>query len=68
MSAMPPIPTELVGQVGTDWSFVTLGGFNDGDTSDMLLRNSTTGGFQVYDISNNNIYGSAFLGTVGMDW
>ena len=57
-----------LGQVGTDWAFVTLGGFNDGDTSDMLLRNSTTGGFQVYDISNNNITGSAFLGNVGLNW
>src|SRR5262245_40467664 len=55
-------------QVGTDWAFVTLGGFFDGDTSDMLLRNSTTGGFQVYDISNNNITSSTFLGTVGLDW
>src|SRR5207302_7676910 len=34
----------------------------------MLLRNSSTGGFQVYDISNNNITNSAFLGTVGLDW
>jgi hypothetical protein len=34
----------------------------------MLLRNSNTGGFQVYDISNNNITGSAFLGNVGLNW
>jgi probable HAF family extracellular repeat protein len=54
-----------LGQTGTDWGFVTLGGFYDGDTSDMLLRNSNTGGFQVYDISNNNITGSALLGNVG---
>jgi probable HAF family extracellular repeat protein len=57
-----------LGPVGTDWVFVTLGGFYDGDTSDMLLRNSTTGGFQVYDIANNNIYGSASLGAAGLDW
>ena len=37
-----------LGQVGTDWGFVTLGGFNGGDTSDMLLRNGRTGGFEVY--------------------
>jgi len=34
----------------------------------MLLRNSSTGGFEVYDISNNNITGAAFLGAVGLDW
>jgi hypothetical protein len=59
-----------LGQVGTDWRFVTLGGFNDGDTSDMLLRNSTSGAFQVYNVApnNNNIAGSASLGTVGLNW
>jgi hypothetical protein len=57
-----------LGQVGTTWGFVTLGGFFGSDTTDMLLRNSSTGGFEVYDISNNNITNAAFLGTVGLDW
>jgi hypothetical protein len=57
-----------LGQVGTDWAFDTLGRFFGGDTTDMLLRNSRTGGFEVYDISNNIIRGAAFLGTVGLDW
>jgi hypothetical protein len=61
-----------LGQVGTDWQFVTLGGFNDSITksftSDMLLRNSTTGAFQVYDISNNKITDSFFFGTVALNW
>jgi hypothetical protein len=58
------------GLVGTDWGFVKLGGFNDGNTSDMLLRNSTSGAFQVHNIApnNNNITGSALLGTVGLEW
>src|SRR5712672_2777210 len=34
----------------------------------MLLRNSGTGGFEVYDISNNLITNAAFLGTIGLDW
>src|SRR5262249_7534512 len=42
--------------------------FNDGDTSDMLLRNATTGAFQSYAIANNNITRSDSLGTVGLDW
>jgi hypothetical protein len=57
-----------LGQVGTDWKFVGLGGFNGTDTTDMLLRSASTGGFEVYDISNNNITGASFLGNVGMDW
>ena len=57
-----------LGRVGADWRFVTLGRFNDGDTSDMLLRNPTSGAFQVYDIVNNNITGSASLGAVGLNW
>src|SRR5258708_7387419 len=57
-----------LGQVGTDWKFAGLGGFFGSDTTDMLLRNSSTGGFEVYDISNNLITNAAFLGTVGLDW
>jgi hypothetical protein len=57
-----------LGKVGAPWQFVTLGGFNDGDTSDMLLRNASTGTFQVYDIANNNITGSASLGAVGLNF
>jgi subtilisin family serine protease len=53
-----------LGNVGSDWGFVTLGGFFDGDTADMLLRNSTSGAFQVYNVAPNsiNLTGSASLG------
>src|ERR671930_640792 len=34
----------------------------------MILRNTSTGGLEVYDIANNQITGAAFLGTVGLDW
>src|SRR6202008_971248 len=57
-----------LGQVGTNYQFAGLGGFYGNDTTDMLLRNSNTGGLQVYNISNNQITGSAFMGTVGLDW
>jgi hypothetical protein len=50
-----------LGQVGSNWQYAGVGGFNGNDTTDMLLRN-TTGGFEVYDISNNNITNAAFLG------
>jgi hypothetical protein len=35
--------------------------------TDLLLRNTKTGGLEVYDIANNQIIGAAFLGTVGLD-
>jgi hypothetical protein len=61
-----------LGPVGSDWRFVTLGSFNDSITSsftsDMLLRNSTSGNFQVYNISNNAITNSVSLGAVGLNW
>jgi probable HAF family extracellular repeat protein len=57
-----------LGQVGTDWQFVTLGGFFGSDTTDMLLRNGNTGGVEVYDISNNRLTGANFMGTVGLNW
>jgi hypothetical protein len=34
----------------------------------MLLRDSNTGGLEVYDIDSNQITGAAFIGTVGLDW
>ena len=32
----------------------------------MILRNTNTGGLEVYDINNNQITGAAFMGTVGL--
>ena len=34
----------------------------------MLMRNSNTGGLELYDISNNQITDAHFLGTIGLDW
>jgi hypothetical protein len=36
--------------------------------SDLLLRNVNTGGLEVYNISNNQLTGAAFIGTIGLDW
>jgi hypothetical protein len=50
-------------------SAASVGNFSGvpGET-DLLLRNSKTGGLEVYDINNNQLTGAAFLGTVGLDW
>jgi hypothetical protein len=34
----------------------------------LVLRNDNTGQFQVYNIADNQITGSAPLGTVGTEW
>jgi hypothetical protein len=34
----------------------------------MVLRNTKTGGLEVYDINSNQINGAPFMGTVGLDW
>jgi hypothetical protein len=36
--------------------------------TDLQLRNSKTGGLEVYDISNNQLTGATFIGTIGRDW
>jgi hypothetical protein len=63
-----PTPRSSVRSV-FDWQFSGVGNFsgNHGET-DLLLRNSKTGGLEVYDIANNQLTGAAFIGTVGLDW
>ena len=59
----------FIGTIGLDWQFSGVGNFSGspGET-DLLLRNSNTGGLEVYDISNNQLTTAAFIGTVGLDW
>jgi hypothetical protein len=45
-----------------------FGDFSTRNEGDMLLRNKNTGGLELYDISNNQITGAFFLGTIGLDW
>jgi hypothetical protein len=63
------LPWLIAVTVGVDWQFSGVGNFsgNPGET-DLLLRNSKTGGLEVYDIANNQLTGAAFIGTVGLDW
>src|SRR5262249_60489409 len=35
---------------------------------DMMMRNTNTGAFMIYDISNDQITSSSLLGTVGLEW
>jgi probable HAF family extracellular repeat protein len=62
------IDSHVLGPVGLEWSAPMYGNFGGGANTDMILRNTGTGGMEVYDIKNNQITGAAFLGTVGLDW
>jgi hypothetical protein len=53
-----------LGHVGTDYVFAGLGDFDGSDTTDMLLRSSSTSVFEANDIANKNITGAAPLGQV----
>src|SRR5262249_55752341 len=57
-----------LGTVGLEWEVGGFGNFSSLGETDMILRDSNSGGFQVYDIRNNAITSSAFMGTVGLNW
>jgi hypothetical protein len=66
-----------MGQVGLNWQFFGVGNFSGipgrdfADTpgnTDMMLRDSNTGRFEVYNISNNQITSPFLIGDVGLNW
>ena len=56
------------GTVGLEWQLGGFGNFSSvpGET-DMIVRNTSTGGLEVY-YDNNHSIGAAFMGTVGLEW
>lgn len=59
-----------MGQVGLEWQVSGFGNFSGrpGETGDMLMRNSNTGEFEVYDVSNNQVTFAGSMGQVGLEW
>jgi hypothetical protein len=55
-----------MGMVGLNWQMAGVS--NHGTQSDLVLRDSGTGGLEIYNINNNQITGATFFGTVGLDW
>jgi hypothetical protein len=51
-----------------DWQFAGVAPVSGAGRSDLVLRNTNTGAFEVYDIANNQITAAAPLGSVGLDW
>ena len=62
------LAADQLGVVNTVFQVVDLGGFDGGDTSDILLRNMNNGNFDIGDVANNVITGSVALGRVGLNW
>src|SRR5262249_29155174 len=60
-------PTFL-GTIGLEWQFAGVAPVMGETSSDLVLRNVNTGAFQVYNIANNQLTGSAPLGAVGAAW
>jgi hypothetical protein len=55
--------------VGLDWTVAGFGDFSGNvNETDMLMRNSNTGAFEVFDISNNAITLAGPIGQVGFEW
>ena len=58
-----------MGQVGLEWPVSGFGNFSSraGET-DMLMRDSNTGVFELFDIGNNAITAAVPMGQVGLEW
>jgi hypothetical protein len=57
-----------LGTVGLNWAVAGFGDFNGDGTTDMMLRNASSGEFLLYSISNNSITAASSVGTVGLEW
>ena len=58
-----------MGQVGLEWQVLGFGDFTgNANETDMLMQNTNTGAFEVYDIRNNQIVSAASMGQVGLQW
>jgi hypothetical protein len=64
----PAVASPDLGNVGLDWQYAGIAPVHAPGASDLVLRNVNTGAFQVYNIANNQLIGSAPLGQVGSDW
>jgi hypothetical protein len=51
------------------WTVAGFGDFSgNANETDMLMQNSSTGAFEIFDISHNAITSAASMGQVGLQW
>ena len=68
-STTPSRRQQPMGQVGLEWLVAGFGDFSTRpNETDMLMRNSNNGAFEVYDIVNNTITSAQPMGQVGLEW
>ena len=58
-----------MGQIGLEWTIAGVGDFSaNANETDMLMRNSHTGVYELYDIGNNTVTLTTGMGQVGLEW
>jgi hypothetical protein len=55
--------------IGLNWQMAGFGDFSSRpNETDMIMRNTSTGALEVYDIANNALTSAFSMGAVGLDW
>ena len=57
-----------LGVLGTQWTIDAISDVNADGSSDLLLKNTSSGQFYIWDITNGVVSGGADLGVIGADW
>jgi hypothetical protein len=64
-----PVTLNSLSMLGPDWQVAGVGDFSSmANETDLLLRNTKTGAFEIYDISDNKVTASASLGQLDLSW
>jgi len=58
-----------MGVVGLEWQVAGFGDFSgNANETDMLMRDSNNGAFELYDIRNNQLVSASGMGVIGLEW
>jgi hypothetical protein len=64
-----PAALSSLNMLGLDWQVAGVGDFSGNvNETDMLLRNTNTGAFEIYDINGDKVTGQHALRPVSLDW
>ena len=62
-------PDGSAANIGLEWQSFGVGDFSgNANETDMIMRNTSTGVFEFYDIQHNQIVAAGSLGGVGTEW
>jgi hypothetical protein len=58
-----------MGNIGTNWQVLGTGDFSSvSGEADMILRDSTTGNLDYFDIQHNQFVAAGAMGSIGTNW